>query len=103
MPSFRKKPVIVEAERLDKPVVIETLEGEMKAGAVIGSSKVSGESSIPVRTTSSVRLTNLLTRTAYTLSSPACPKSQTSACVFHFLASIQWRSHNGLGKRLAIG
>ena len=32
MPSFRKKPVIVEAERLDKPVVIETLEGEMKAG-----------------------------------------------------------------------
>ena len=33
MPSFRKKPVVIEAERLDKPVVIETLEGDMQANA----------------------------------------------------------------------
>lgn len=33
MPSFRKKPVVIEAERLDKPVVIETAEGDMQANA----------------------------------------------------------------------
>jgi len=68
MPSFRKKPVVVEAERLDKPVVIETLEGEMKAGRGDWLIKGVQESSIPARTTSSARLMSRLTRMAYTLS-----------------------------------
>lgn len=31
--KFRKKPVIVEAYRTDKDLIIETLEGNMKASA----------------------------------------------------------------------
>jgi len=33
MPSFRKKPVVIEAERLDESAVIETLEGDMRGDA----------------------------------------------------------------------
>ena len=33
MPLFRKKPVVVTAERLAEPAVIETLEGNMQASA----------------------------------------------------------------------
>ena len=29
--KYRKKPVIIEAYKTDKPVVIKTLEGDMKA------------------------------------------------------------------------
>ena len=32
MPSFRKKPVIIEAERLPESLIVQTLEGDMKAG-----------------------------------------------------------------------
>lgn len=31
MPSFRKKPVVIEAVRTHEPMVIETLEGNMQA------------------------------------------------------------------------
>jgi hypothetical protein len=31
MPKFRKKPIVIEAERTDVPVPIETLEGVMLA------------------------------------------------------------------------
>lgn len=31
MPKYRKKPVVIEAERTDVPVTIETLEGVMLA------------------------------------------------------------------------
>ena len=32
MSLFRKKPVVISAERLTKPAVIQTLEGDMQAG-----------------------------------------------------------------------
>ena len=33
MPAFRRKPVVVVAERLAEPVVVETLEGNIQANA----------------------------------------------------------------------
>jgi len=32
MALFRKKPIVISAERLTKPAVVQTLEGDMQAG-----------------------------------------------------------------------